>query len=305
MSRERRRNDRKKQVRSAPPNRRTPRRVQTERGLPVVPLTLAGGIIVVVAVLGYLILQSNNGGGGGAQTSAEKAAADDSPDLPGTYVPDQGRGHFEDSLIGHVTFPFCEGVPQSELAIARSGVPYGETPGATRTGTPVTPTATPTPRESPTPHGASVTPVPLDCHNSNPPSSGQHLGVQRAVDIGGGKIINIPPDPDVYPHDVEVPRDSIAHILEHAGVFVGWNCAEGDQACLDVVTQIEDLVNSRIDNNDNRVVMSIDLDLPVGTIGAAAWTRVLNMKYEEYDESLLKDFIATHSCRFDPENICS
>jgi hypothetical protein len=31
---------------------------------------------------------------------------------------------------------------------------------------------------------------------------------------------------------------------------------------------------------------------------------VLNVKYQDYDEGVLKDFIGTHSCRFDPENIC-
>ena len=289
--------DRKKQARpgSAPPNRRTPQRVATDRGLPTVPLAIAGGIILVVALLAYLIFQANSGGGDGP-SGPEKAAADDSPELPGTYVADQGRGHFEGGLIGHVTFPFCEGVEQSELAKTRSGQAYGATPGSAQ------PTSTPTSVNSPTPHAPSVTPVPLDCHNANPPASGEHLGVQRNVDIGDGKIINIPPDPDVYPRDVEIPRDAIAHILEHAGVYVGWNCAEGDQACLDVVTQVEDLVNIRIDNHGDRVVMSIDLDLPIGTIGASAWTRVLNVKYEEYDESVLEDFIGTHACRYNPES---
>jgi hypothetical protein len=128
--------------------------------------------------------------------------------------------------------------------------------------------------------------------------------VQRNVDIGGGAVINIPPDPDVYPHDIEIPRDAIAHTLEHAGVFLGWNCEDGDQACMDVVTEIEDLVNDRIDNNDNRVVMSKSLDLPVGTMAVASWTRVLNFAYGDYDEDAVRDFIGTHSCRFDPEGFC-
>lgn len=302
MSREQRRSDNRKQGKPASANRRTPQRVQTDSGIPTMPLAILGGVILIVAMLGFLIWQASSGGE--TLSAAEKAEQDDSPDLPGTFVPSQGRGHFAGGLIGHVVVPFCEGVPQSELAEQRSGVPYGETPGATRTA--VTPTTTPTPSVTPenaTAHGGTAA-VPLDCHSSNPPSSGEHLGVQRDVDIGGGLIINIPPDPDVYPHDVEIPRDAIAHGLEHAGVYVGWNCADGDQACMDVVTQIEDLVNRRIDNNDDRVAMSISRDLPEGTIGLASWTRVMTFPYAEYDENAVEDFIGTHSCRFDPEGFC-
>jgi hypothetical protein len=212
--------------------------------------------------------------------------------------------------------PFCEGVEQSGLAESRSGVPFGETPSAdgTAASTEPAPTNTPLPTSTPTPPATGTTSsdttpnttptVPTDCYNSNPPSSGRHLGVQRNVDIGGGLVINIPPDPDVYPHDVEIPRDAIPHTLEHAGVYVGWNCAEGDQACLDTVQQIEDLVNQRIDNNSDRVVMAIDLDLPEGTVGVASWTRTMNFPFAEYDEGEVSDFIGTHSCRFDPEGFC-
>jgi ferredoxin len=42
-------------------------------------------------------------------------------------------------------------------------------------------------------------------------------------------------NPGVYPADIEIPRDSIAHILEHAGIFIGYNCKSGDSACDDVV----------------------------------------------------------------------
>ncbi len=67
---------------------------------------------------------------------------------------------------------------------------------------------------------------------------------------------------------------------------------------------LKDLVNDRIDNHSDRVVLANDADLPEGEIGASSWTRVLNFKYQDYDKGLLEDFIGTHSCRFDPENIC-
>ncbi len=306
MSREQRRQESKPAAGAAPPSRRTPRKVQTESNLPVVPIAIVGGVLLVVALIVYLIMQA--GSGTNELSGPEKAERDDSTSLPGAFHASQGRGHFDGGLIGHVTVPFCEDVEQSELAEKRSGVAYGETPSdsASPTRTPTT-TATATP--SATSAAGSTTPnttptVQTGCHSSNPPTSGEHIGVQRNLDIGNGAIINIPPDPDVYPHDVEIPRDAIAHTLEHAGVFVGWNCDDGDTACMDVVTQLEELVNGRIDNHDDRVVMAIDLDLPAGTMAVASWTRVLSFKFADYVEGDVTDFISTHSCRFDPEGFC-
>lgn len=286
MSRDQRRLDRKQQGRksaSAPSSRRTPVRSEGRR-FPVVPLAVAGGVAAVVLLLGYLIVQA--GSGGSSLSAAEKAAQNDSPDLPGVYVPDQGRGHTGNFSAARPPTPFCDGVEHSD-----KGEPTPES----------SPTPAPTPTPNPEDHGTPSAPV--DCYLSNPPSSGAHLGTQRNVDIGGGKIINIPPEPFVFPHDVEIPRDAIPHALEHASVFIGWNCADDDQACLDVVSQIEDIANGRIDRG-RRVVMSKDTDLIEGTIGMAAWTRVYKFKYDEFDESKVRDFIDTHSCRVDWEGFC-
>jgi hypothetical protein len=339
MSREQRRAQQKQQTRTgggtrrgaaaAPPSRRTPVKVAGGSNLPTVPLIVLGGVIIVVGLLAYLIVQSR--GESEQLSEAERAEQNDDPDLPGVWYPTQGRGHFQDAsggaerLVGHEMTPFCEGVPQSELARSRSGVPFGletgSTPGAstpaaeaTATNTPsptVTVTATPTAGAETT--GTAVaggetgetpeaTPtVPTDCYHSNPPSSGQHLGVEGGADIGDGRSINIPPDPDVYPPDVEVPRDAIPHILEHAGIFIGYHCVDGDQECQAVVDDLTDLTNDRIDNNRDRIVLAKDLDLPEGEIGVASWTRVMNFPYTEYDRGAVTDFIRTHSYRFDPE----
>jgi hypothetical protein len=128
--------------------------------------------------------------------------------------------------------------------------------------------------------------------------------VQRAADLGNGITVNIPADPDTYDADVHMPRESIAHILEHSGVFVGYHCADGDSACLDVVSRLEGLVDDRIDNHDDRVVMANFPDLPEGEIGLSSWTRAMNFRYQDYDENEVERFISTHSCRFDPEGFC-
>lgn len=223
-------------------------------------------------------------------SASDLAERDASADLPGTFVPSQGSGHYDGKLYEVVSPPYCEGV-------AWSGTPDEVT---TRTPVPVTPISPGAPsayQRDPMADGR-------DCYSSNPPSSGQHLGVMRHVDIGGGIVINIPPDPDVYPANVTIPRASIPHILEQAGVFVGYNCADGDVACEDVVSRLEDVANQRIDEFGDRVVMARDVELPLGTIGLSSWTRVMDFGYGDYDEDAVVAFISTHSCRYDPEGFC-
>ena len=308
MSREQRRSDRKQQTRTGapPPSRRTPVKVGGGSRFPAATLAILGGVVVIVGLLVYLIVQSNSGGD--SLSPSDKAEQDQSSDIPGTFVATQGRAHFPGGFAGHQMTPFCDGVPQSDSAkltiIGGGGTPSGTTTATTST---PAPSATATPG-GPTPHGTiDTTPtVPSNCYASNPPSSGKHLNVQRKIDIGGGNVVNIPADPDVYPDDIEMPRDGIAHILEHAGLFVGWNCASGDTVCTDAVQKLKDLVNDRIDNHDNRLVMAHDNDLPAGTIGMSSWTRVLDFPASEWDQQkgLAERFLTKNSCRFDPEGFC-
>jgi hypothetical protein len=271
---------------------------------PTAALAVAGGILLIAGLIVYLIFQS---GGGSSVSASQKAAQNRSTDIPGTYVEDQGISHFS-GFAGHQMTPFCEGVAQSDSAklpiVGGGGSPIPETP----TSTPI-PSSTPSANTTSTAAGTpNTTPtIPSDCYLSNPPTSGKHIGVLRGVDVGGGNIINIPPDPDVYPDDVEIPRDAIAHIQEHSGVFVGWNCKSGDTACTDAAQKLKDLVNSRIDNHDDRVVMAHDNDLPEGTFGLASWTRVLNVPASDWDnqKSLIEKFISVNACRFDPEGFCN
>ena len=114
----------------------------------------------------------------------------------------------------------------------------------------------------------------------------------------------IPPNPAVYPGDIEIPRDAVPHILEHAGVFVGWNCTGGDAACSAVVEKVKGIVDDRIKNDQNRVVMAHDSDLPAGEIGMSSWTRVYQFSYREFDRQRVTNFIAKNSGWFDPEGFC-
>ena len=313
MSREQRRANRKQQARTTggappPPSRRTPVKAPGS-GVPWNLIGIAGGALAIVLLIVYLVLQQ--GDGGQSKSEAERAAADADPTKPGVYISPQGAGHFrEPQSLARLQTPFCEGVARSETADVKNRTAAGATgtgtPRATTTPSP-TRTANATSASSGTPSAGTPTATPTvraDCFLSNPPTSGQHLGSQRSAEVAPGVFVEIPPQNLVLPDDVELPRDAIPHVLEHAGVFIGWHCGEGDQACLDVVQQLRDLTEDRIENHDNRVVMGIDSDLPLGEIGIASWTRVLNVKASEIDMDEVRRFISTHSCRYDPEGFC-
>ncbi|HEX5478216.1 MAG TPA: hypothetical protein VFY79_00700 [Dehalococcoidia bacterium] len=220
------------------------------------------------------VARSTPGYGSRQQT----AAADHSSRIPGTFVPaatpPANRAHFPFRYTGPSSFelPFCPGVKWS-------GAPNGQGPVP------------------------EATPAAGGCYASNPPSSGPHYNVQPNADVGNGNQINIPPAPDIYPPDIDIPRSAIPHILEHAGVFVGWNCAADDEACMDIEHQLERIVSDRLDEHD-RVVMAHDGDLVPGTIGLSSWTRVLTFAYGSFDADKVTDFIATNSCRVDFEGFC-
>lgn len=308
MSRDQRRSDRRGS--DASRSRRTPVRASAARGFPWTPVLVFAGVVAIIALVAYLVVQSGNTST--SSPSDVKAEEDSSTDIPGTFYPQQGRGHLPGGYSPDKTpRPFCPGVPfagqdvsaqtsataESSPTVAATATPAAATPAASAasgTGTAGTPAgnATPTVRN--------------DCYNSNPPSSGSHLGVLPNTDIGNGNRVNIPPDPDVYPPDIVLPREAIPHIQEHAGIFVGYHCADGDTACSETVSKLEDLVNDRIDNfgAKGRIVMFNDPDLVEGTIGIASWTRVLNFRYQDYDEGEVKRFFDRNACRFDPEGFC-
>jgi hypothetical protein len=137
-----------------------------------------------------------------------------------------------------------------------------------------------------------------DCYASNPPTSGLHLPVQLNVVIGN-VVLNLPPEPNIY--DVEIPREAIPHIQEHAGVFVGYRCSTA--ACERMVDRLRTAVRAQLDRGA-RVIMAPDSDLEDETIALASWTRIDKFLADDYGESRVRAFIEAHSCRFDPEGFC-
>lgn len=138
-----------------------------------------------------------------------------------------------------------------------------------------------------------------ECYASNPPTSGLHLPVQGTVRLSDGNRLKIPPDPGVY--DFAIPREAIPHIEEHAGVYIGYNCAS--DGCGTTVERLKDLVTQEI-SLGARVVLSPDDDLDGNTIGVAAWTRLDVFGAADYSDDRVRSFVKAHSCRFDPEHFC-
>jgi hypothetical protein len=206
-----------------------------------------------LAVSDPSLLPSGNAPGVEGPSVADRAEADDSAELPGTFVPSQGKRHTGTwPLRNNERVPYCE-------------------PGAFHN----------------------------ECYASNPPTSGLHVPVQRGAQIADGVVTLLPPDPGVY--DFDLPREAVPHIQEHAGVFVGYNCASDE--CRTAVLALERVVIQEL-GNGARVVMSAFSDLPPDTIGLASWTRVDTFAAAEYDELRVGRFIRAHSCRFDPEGFC-
>src|SRR5262245_10534195 len=107
--------------------------------------------LVTVALVGIsaLVMACSSGNGTGAEN-------DDDPNLPGIFVPSQGRTHLNHTFSLSVPpKPFCEGVASSQSPAGTAAVV-----------------------DFPTPEPNVENP----CYSSNPPSSGWHLGVQRNVD---------------------------------------------------------------------------------------------------------------------------
>lgn len=263
-----------------------------ERNMPMPLIAALAGIVGLISLIVYLVFQTGTSTEG--ISASERAETDNSAELPGTFVPSQGGRHLSYSFTrSHTPVPYCDGVTWSGAPAASSTAP----PSAT---------ATAVPTEAP--HGdGDVHDEPAqrdDCYASNPPSSGAMLGGGKRVEVIPGALMDFPPAPNVYPRDIDLPREAVAHSLEHGGVFIGYNCGVDDEACWKVVDQLEDVANNRIDNHNDRVSMAYFSDLPIGEVGLSAWTRYERFPYAEFDKRRVERFVGTHSCRYDEEGFC-
>lgn len=185
-------------------------------------------------------------------SAADLAEADSSADLPGTFVPSQGRRHTSGVWPLRERVPYCEPDDINNL-----------------------------------------------CYASKPPSSGLHLPVQQNARLDGGVRADLPPNPGVY--NFEFPRETIPHLQEHAGVFVGYNCVS--DGCRQAAEDATVIVQRQL-SLGARVVLAPFSDLDEDTFGLASWTRVDTFSAGDYDDDRVRRFIEAHSCRFDPEGFC-
>lgn len=119
---------------------------------------------------------------------------------------------------------------------------------------------------------------PHPAYNSNPPTSGWHL----------------PPIPRPGIYVTPVVPEGLGHFMEHGGVWVLYNCPDG---CPEDVAALERIVNEA--NDDNRPVALAPFPSMESRFATVAWQ--YNQLFDTVDRGGIKNFIARHSCRYNPE----
>lgn len=105
-------------------------------------------------------------------------------------------------------------------------------------------------------------------YNSNPPTSGPHMGNLAPWGI----------------HTVPIPRELQVHNLEDGGVLVQYNCPEG---CAELVQKLEKIVK----RYKEFVILAPYPDMDE-RIALTAWTRI--DKFDGFDEQRIVRFIETY-----------
>ena len=129
---------------------------------------------------------------------------------------------------------------------------------------------------------------PYEGYNSNPPTSGPH-----AAAVAWGV------------HDNPVPKESALHNMEHGGVVVWYNCADGAQPlapvdCFALRDQLAAVVRPEVDKG-LYVIMTPYAEME-SLIAMTAW-RTLD-SFDSFDGARVQAFIDSFECRFDPERAC-
>lgn len=110
--------------------------------------------------------------------------------------------------------------------------------------------------------------TPHSPYNSNPPTSGPHVGGLARWGI----------------HTVPIPRELQVHNLEDGGVLVQYNCPEG---CRELVERLKNIVQ----RYDKFVILAPYPDMDE-RIALTAWTRI--DKFNEFDEHRVVRFIEAY-----------
>jgi hypothetical protein len=118
-----------------------------------------------------------------------------------------------------------------------------------------------------------------NCYNSNPPASGPHAATAPPFRI----------------YDTPVPKENLVHSMEHGGVVVWHNTS--DQAAIRL---LEEVVAEAL-SAGKLVVMSPYPDMEPETIAFTAWTRLDKFRVSQLTRERLREFIAVHDRRFNPE----
>ena len=110
--------------------------------------------------------------------------------------------------------------------------------------------------------------APVTTYNSNPPTSGPHFGVAAAWGT----------------YDRALPDETLVHNLEHGGIVIGYNCADG---CPELVTQLKGAASQY----RTKVVLAprLNTDVP-SRITLTAWTKL--DQFNDFDADRIKAFIA-------------
>jgi hypothetical protein len=117
------------------------------------------------------------------------------------------------------------------------------------------------------------------CYPSNPPTSGPHAASPMPF-----RVLENP-----------APKENLIHNMEHGGVVVWVNTA--NQAIYD---EVADLVRDELDKR-HFVVMTRYSEMEPETIALTAWTRLEKMSTSDLDKDAIREFIAEHDRRFNPE----
>lgn len=118
-------------------------------------------------------------------------------------------------------------------------------------------------------------------YSSNPPTSGPHASSPAPWGISENPI----------------PKETLIHNMEHGGVLVLYNCADG---CPDAVASLSDYTTERLNDGDSIVMApypSMDAQFAL-----VSWTRLDT--FDELDMDRVDRFVDEHLCRYDPENVC-